>query len=256
MADYGKHYLALGLRPGATQKEIQSAFRRMAKLYHPDQDSSLDGKMRYLEARQAYDVLRERRDTQPPKPTPPPNPDAGSEKATTCGSGWYSYDDDEYVFEDDRVFDFEKFEERIPFSLEEAPEILRKSIEEIAGVGMYIRVLLHVAAMWVLFSLMGYGVVVTLVVISCSLVGFAFFRYYFSSDPTSYIFANFVGSFLYSAVLSYLLLNALNSLLLSSWYVVAIAIMCALLLLWARPLTWIARAFREISSLRWLEWFE
>ena len=248
MADYGKHYLALGLRPGATQKEIQSAFRRMAKLYHPDQDSSLDGKMRYLEARQAYDVLRERRDTQPPKPTPPPNPDAGSEKTTTCGSGWYSYDD-EYVLKDDSVFDFEKFTERIPFSLEEAPKILRKSIEEIAGVGMYIRVLLHVAAMWVLFSLMGYGVVITLVVISCSLVGFAFFRYYFSSDPTSYIFANFAGSYLYSAVLSYLLINSLNiSLLFRSWYVVASVIMCALLLLWARPLTWIARASREISS--------
>ena len=58
MEDYDKHYAALGLRPGATLEEIRASFLRMAKLYHPDQDASLDAEMRYREARRAYDVLR------------------------------------------------------------------------------------------------------------------------------------------------------------------------------------------------------
>lgn len=250
MEDYGKHYLALGLRPGATQKEIHSAFRRMAKMYHPDQDTSLDGQMRYLEARRAYDVLRKKADTQPP------NPDTATNRTTTCGAGWYAHA--EYEYEHDGGFDFsdlmeqygarKKAKKRPPFSFEKAPEILRESVEEIACVGMFIRVLLHVVAMRFLFSGMGYGWIISSVVIFCSLIGFAFFRYYFSSDPASDLLANCVGSLLYAAVLSFLLHSFNSSLLLRSWYAASIAILCALFLLWERLSAWIVRAIISSSD--------
>ena len=93
MTNHDKHYLALGLQRGATQEEIHSAFRQVAKLYHPDKDASLDAEMRYHEARIAYDVLRKVAENQPQKP---PNPTAGSEKGATCGAGWNAYDSDKF----------------------------------------------------------------------------------------------------------------------------------------------------------------
>ena len=58
MNNLDKHYLVLGLQHGATQEEIRSAFRRMTVKYHPDKDPSLDAQMKFHEARQAYDALR------------------------------------------------------------------------------------------------------------------------------------------------------------------------------------------------------
>ena len=57
MDSFDKHYLVLGLRRGATQEEIRSAFQRMTDKYHPDKDSSLDAQMKFHEARQAYAAL-------------------------------------------------------------------------------------------------------------------------------------------------------------------------------------------------------
>ena len=51
------HYLTLGLQHGATQDEIRAAFQWMTEKYHPDKDSSLDAKMKFHEARLAYDAL-------------------------------------------------------------------------------------------------------------------------------------------------------------------------------------------------------
>ena len=49
--------LTLGLQHGATQDEIRAAFQRVTEKYHPDKDSSLDAKMKFHEARLAYDAL-------------------------------------------------------------------------------------------------------------------------------------------------------------------------------------------------------
>ena len=101
MKDLDKHYMVLGLKRGATQKEIRSAFRQMTKLYHPDQNSSLDAQVKYHEMRLAYDALRE-----VPRGNPwessISNPTAETEKKTTCGTGWYIRDDSDYddVLED------------------------------------------------------------------------------------------------------------------------------------------------------------
>jgi len=51
-------YYILGIQPGASPSEVKSAFRRLAKLYHPDHDQSLDAIMKYREIRAAYDELR------------------------------------------------------------------------------------------------------------------------------------------------------------------------------------------------------
>ena len=52
------HYAALGLSPGAGEEEVRSAYRRLAKLYHPDKDSSPDAEVRYRQIRAAYEALR------------------------------------------------------------------------------------------------------------------------------------------------------------------------------------------------------
>ena len=57
MGNNDKHYMALGLWSGATQEEIRSAFERIAELYHPDRDASLDAQMRCHDARMAYKAL-------------------------------------------------------------------------------------------------------------------------------------------------------------------------------------------------------
>ena len=63
-----EHYFALGLNPGASPEEVRSAYRRLAKLYHPDKDASLDAEVRYRQIRAAYEVLTKN----DPSPAPPP----------------------------------------------------------------------------------------------------------------------------------------------------------------------------------------
>lgn len=49
------HYEILGLRPGATSVEIKTAFRRLAKLFHPDKNPA--GKDHFERIMKAYEVL-------------------------------------------------------------------------------------------------------------------------------------------------------------------------------------------------------
>jgi len=51
------YYYILGVQPGASTAEIKSAFRRLVKLYHADQDQSLDAEMKYREIQTAYREL-------------------------------------------------------------------------------------------------------------------------------------------------------------------------------------------------------
>ena len=270
MESHEKHYLVLGLRPGAKRKEILSAFRRMAKLYHPDQDASPYAEMRYYEARRAYDALRERADTQPPNSEPAWTrqttrghnyPGPGAKKGRTAyGTGWYAHESDGNVDSSDSFSMYGtqgKFKERIPFSFGKIPVIIWHSIKEVADIGMYLRVLLYIAAMMVLFGWLGYGWLISSVTIFCSLFGSAFFRYYFSCIHTTMeklkVYAYLIGSLLYCTGASFLICMFNPSF--SNWYLTAL-MFCALCLLWAHPIIWMiffALFLLLVYPLIWLE---
>jgi tetratricopeptide (TPR) repeat protein len=50
-------YEVLGLQPGATRAEARSAFRRLARLHHPDVSDAPDARERFEEARAAYEAI-------------------------------------------------------------------------------------------------------------------------------------------------------------------------------------------------------
>ena len=51
------YYEVLGVSKTATDKEIKSAFRRLAKEYHPDLNKAPDAADKFKEAQEAYAVL-------------------------------------------------------------------------------------------------------------------------------------------------------------------------------------------------------
>ena len=51
------YYEVLGLAKGTSQDEIKSAFRKLAKQYHPDVNKSPDAAEKFKEAQEAYEVL-------------------------------------------------------------------------------------------------------------------------------------------------------------------------------------------------------
>ena len=240
MVDYDKHYAILGLKRGATKAEVQSAFRRMAKLYHPDQDASPYAEMRYYEVRRAYDALRKAMDmgiqpTESPAPTVQPRETVTYEtKKDYSGAGWYAQD-----FDYDLMYEFYA-EERIPFSINKMPIILWKSIAEAASVEMFIRVLLHFAVMNNTLRWLGYGGLLSRTIIICSLIGFALFRYYFFVDPAaaeSGLYKKFLWSLWYIAGMGFLLLLFSSThnffrFAIKDWLVVAFEMFIALFLLW------------------------
>jgi curved DNA-binding protein CbpA len=54
MEDY---YQILGISPRATQLEVKRAFRKLAILYHPDKNKTIDGEEKFKQINQAYEVL-------------------------------------------------------------------------------------------------------------------------------------------------------------------------------------------------------
>ena len=54
---YKDYYALLGVPPGATTAQIKSAYRKLAKQYHPDVNSSSDAAERFREITEAYDTL-------------------------------------------------------------------------------------------------------------------------------------------------------------------------------------------------------
>src|SRR6202012_5740000 len=50
-------YTVLGLAKSASAAEIKSAFRKLAKKYHPDQSKEPKAKERFAEIGQAYEIL-------------------------------------------------------------------------------------------------------------------------------------------------------------------------------------------------------
>lgn len=52
-----RYYEILGLRPGASREEIRQAYRRLAKLYHPDVNPSNEAKQKFILIQNAYEIL-------------------------------------------------------------------------------------------------------------------------------------------------------------------------------------------------------
>lgn len=51
------HYRTLDIKPAATLQEVKSAYRRLARLYHPDVNEGSYSEVRFLDIKEAYDVL-------------------------------------------------------------------------------------------------------------------------------------------------------------------------------------------------------
>src|SRR5438034_10364847 len=55
---YKDYYQTLGVKRGASEKEIKSAFRKMARKLHPDLNpNDKEAEARFKEANEAYEVL-------------------------------------------------------------------------------------------------------------------------------------------------------------------------------------------------------
>ncbi len=57
MATKRDYYEVLGIKKNATKDEIKSAYRKLAKQYHPDINKSPDAPKKFEEIQEAYDVL-------------------------------------------------------------------------------------------------------------------------------------------------------------------------------------------------------
>jgi len=57
MAETRDYYDVLGVSRGASEDEIRSAYRKLARQYHPDVNKSPDAAKRFAEITEAYDVL-------------------------------------------------------------------------------------------------------------------------------------------------------------------------------------------------------
>jgi curved DNA-binding protein CbpA len=58
-AIHRSYYQVLGVQPDATQREIQRAYRRLARRYHPDLNRGSDARRRFDEVSNAYEVLHD-----------------------------------------------------------------------------------------------------------------------------------------------------------------------------------------------------
>ena len=54
---YKDYYETLGVKRDATEAEIKSAFRKLARKYHPDVNKTKEAEAKFKEINEAYEVL-------------------------------------------------------------------------------------------------------------------------------------------------------------------------------------------------------
>ncbi|HEX4494619.1 MAG TPA: DnaJ C-terminal domain-containing protein [Thermoanaerobaculia bacterium] len=57
--DYKDYYASLGVKKDAPQEEIQKAYRKMARKYHPDVNKDPQAEVKFKEIGEAYEVLKD-----------------------------------------------------------------------------------------------------------------------------------------------------------------------------------------------------
>ena len=57
MATYQDYYAILGVSKTATQEEVQRAYRKLARKYHPDINKAADAEEKFKQINEAYEVL-------------------------------------------------------------------------------------------------------------------------------------------------------------------------------------------------------
>jgi molecular chaperone DnaJ len=58
MAKQRDYYEILGVERGASADQIRSAYRKLARKFHPDVNKATDANKKFAEVQEAYDVLR------------------------------------------------------------------------------------------------------------------------------------------------------------------------------------------------------
>ena len=56
--DFKDYYKVLGLEPGADDKAVKSAYRKLARKYHPDVSKEKDAENKFKDVAEAYEVLK------------------------------------------------------------------------------------------------------------------------------------------------------------------------------------------------------
>jgi len=57
--DFKDYYAALGVAKNASQEEIQRAYRKLARKYHPDVNKTPDAEEKFKDIGEAYEVLKD-----------------------------------------------------------------------------------------------------------------------------------------------------------------------------------------------------
>ena len=185
------YFRVLGLESGASPVEIKTAYRRLAKLYHPDHDRSLDAEVKYKEIRIAYETLRDWHLAG----------GTSTEPAVRTSKDWTS-EQTAWTFED-WATEYDVSGKRIPLEWKHLPSIFINSLKEMS-IGIFFRGIMALASASVSCaelndSMQSSGKLAAFFYIT-SWIFFVFFRYYFFPSEWSF-FTRAVAGILYGAIL-------------------------------------------------------
>lgn len=268
---FGDPYVVLGLKRGATESEIRSAYRRLVKLYHPDKDNSLDAQVRYRDVRLAYDILCKNPNPEisRPRQAQPASREAGQTRSfseddlkdifhdvfkgygMSGNAGWQVGEEQDDVFQ---VFghqweytpekEMTEEERDIPFSVGTIPEIVVASTREVFGVELLLRAVVTSVLLWI--TLAPVSKLLASLAIPLTLIGSAVFRYVRPGSRERNMGQYFLWSFYYgvgmSAVFSVWNLSGFPFFRFLFHVFVFYA---EILPLWIHPLAWLGETISE-----------